>query len=171
MPAKETLSLPEAKADRDPGEDIVAREAERTAIKHAAAAEEKALADRLKASREEQDEAEKKNDEPVNIMNLAGKGYDQLHEAMRKAQEANKKPEYVPPPMTERQLTAREEELEAGRRSQRKAQEQWDNRPQPKAPVSEGFTTPVYRPNDVVPDPLLRAGPSAAGTKKFSPDV
>lgn len=115
--------------------------------------------------------ADEHSEEPLKIVNLAGKGYDELHDAMRKAAEANRKKEYVPPPMTERQLSLREEELEAGRRAVARAKEQQANRPAPKADLKEGFTTPVHRPGNVVPDPILRAGPSAAGTKGFSPDV
>lgn len=140
--------------------------------KQQAQLEENAAAEAFATRRREEAVAEERKDEPVSILNLAGKGHDALHEAMRRANEANKPKPYTPPAMTERQLSAREEELEAGRRAVAKATEQFANRPQPPKPtVKDGFTTPVHRPNDVVPDPLLRAGHSAAGTRTFGADA
>lgn len=112
--------------------------------------------------------------EPVSLLNVAAKGRDALAEQFREhaRKTAENKKAYVPPPMTERQLSNREEEMAAGRKAVERAQAQKDSRPMPKADVKEGFTTPVYRPGDVVPDPKMLA-PSgfAAGTKQFNPDV
>lgn len=62
-----------------------------------------------------------------------------------------------PPPgppaaMTERQRNQIELEMEAGRRSVAKHAAQQANRPQPKPDKSEGTTTPVFRPEDYVPN-------------------
>jgi hypothetical protein len=102
----------------------------------------------------------------VPIADVAARGYDALHEAFRRHNENSKPKEYVPPPRTPRQMAALEEELEAGRRSQAKAQAQFDTRPVPKVEASkEGFTTPVYRPGESVPDPVT------GKLGSFSPDV
>lgn len=117
--------------------------------KEEAAAEERQAAAAI-AAREAQNASAPPDDE-VNIVNLASKGYDALHEAMRKVNAHKPKP-YVPPPMTARQLSNREEELEAGRRAVARATEQLANRPAPpNEVVKEGFTTPMHRPNDFVP--------------------
>lgn len=102
--------------------------------------------------------------EPVNIPEpemslaaIASQGREALLDAMRKHTE-KKPPPYVPPPMTERQLSRREEELEAGRRAVARAQAQQAARPvQKEDRVKEGFTTPVYRPDNAVPDPTIPA--------------
>lgn len=91
---------------------------------------------------------------PMPIIELAAGGYEELHAAMKRHGE-NKPKEYIPPPRTERQMSQLEEELEAGRRAQQKAQAQYDSRPILQAdPHKEGFTTPVYRPDGMVPDPM-----------------
>lgn len=102
--------------------------------------------------------------EPVPIADVAARGYDALHEAFRKHNENNKPKEYVPPPRTDRQMAALQEELEAGRRTQQRAEaQQAASRPAPTDLNKEGFTTPVYRPNDVVPDPVTgKLGQSGA---------
>jgi len=116
--------------------------------------------------------AEPKPEEP-NILGLAAQGMDVLHDAIRKHSNLPSHPEYVPPPRTERQMTALQEELEAGRRTQQKAEAQQASRPVPAAdPVKEGFTTPAYRPNDLVPDPTIAAPTGfAGGTKRFGRDA
>lgn len=136
--------------------------------KEMAAAEEQNGA-RLKAqSRLQEEQAERDNQPEVNIIGLAAKGREYLLEEMRKHQERNKPKEYIPPPRTERQMSALQEELEAGRKSQQKAEAQQASRPIEKADVSkEGFTTPVYRPNDMVPDPML--GPGKSGNGVYAP--
>jgi len=93
----------------------------------------------------------------ISLAAIASQGRDALLEAMRK--HAEKKPApYVPPPMTERQLSRREEELEAGRRAVARAQAQQAMRPVPTEDrTKEGYTTPVYRPGDAVPDPTIDA--------------
>lgn len=78
-----------------------------------------------------------------------------LLDALREHAKKSEAVEYVPPPRTARQMSALEEELEAGRRAQAKAEAQQASRPvNPAEPVKEGFTTPVYRPGDAVPDPV-----------------
>jgi len=116
-------------------------------------AEEKIMADKIKAAEAVGD----KNVEPeefVSIAGLAAQGREKLLDTLR-AHADKPKPVYVPPPMTERQLSAREQELEAGRRAVKKAEEQLALRPQPVAdPKTEGFSTPAHRPNNMVPDPV-----------------
>ena len=110
--------------------------------------------------------------EPVPIADIAARGYDALHEAFRRHNENNKPKEYVPPPRTERQMSALQEELEAGRRAQARAEAQkLAAAPVPPPSPNEGFTTPVYRPGDVVPDPTIPAANSVAGTRQYGPDA
>jgi hypothetical protein len=109
------------------------------------------------------------DDEPV--VSIAAKGLDYLHQKLRE-HAAKPKPVYVPPPITEGMAERIREEQETGARAVRKHEAQQAARPQPVRDQREGFTTPVYRPNDVVPDPTQPA-PSgfAAGNKKFSADA
>jgi hypothetical protein len=112
--------------------------------------------------------------EAVPLADVAARGYDALHEAFRRHNENNKPKEYVPPPRTARQMSVLEEELEAGRRTQQKAQAQQDaSRPVPPDGNKEGFTTPVYRPGDVVPDPTIPAKPGygLGGTRQYGADA
>lgn len=97
--------------------------------------------------------------EPVPIIQLAAQGMDALHEALR--QHSNREPPvYVPPPRTNRQMTALEEELEAGRKrvEANEAHSQMAAEMRAKAAAEErakeGFTTPVHRPGDTVPNPM-----------------
>jgi len=108
-----------------------------------------------------------------NILGIAAKGRDHLLEQFRAMnEERSKRKPYEPPARTQRQMDTLNEELEAGRRAQQRAEAQQASRPIEKPPVNEGFTTPVYRPGDVVPDPTIPAiGGYVAGTKGFSPDV
>lgn len=105
---------------------------------------------------------------PVDMRELAAQGRDALHEQFRRHNENQAKQKaYVPPPRTERQMSALQEELEAGARANARsiAQQEAARPPAPVETANEGFTTPVYRPNDMVPDPV---------TKKlgaFSPDA
>lgn len=109
---------------------------------------------------------EPKEEEFVSIAALASQGRDVLLDALRKHAETPATPAYTPPPMTERQLTAREAELEAGRKAVARAEEQKRLYPPPPVDAAkEGFTTPVYRPGGDVPDP------TGAGMKAYSPDA
>lgn len=117
-------------------------------------------------------------DPPVNIAEVASRGYDALQEQFRRHNEnVAKKKEYVPPPRTSNQMSRLQEELEAGARAVAKNQErQAAARPEPTDLRKEGFTTPVYRPDNLVPDPTIPAtsgpgGLSAAGTREYGPDV
>lgn len=104
---------------------------------------------------------------PVHIAEVAARGYDALQEQFRRHNEnVAKKKEYVPPPRTPNQMSRLQEELEAGAKAVERARaQQMASRPEPVDGNKEGFTTPVYRPNDVVPDPI------SGGVKGFSPDV
>jgi len=122
-----------------------------TAKEMAAAEEANALRAQQIINRQ-QEEVARAAQEEVSIIGLAAQGREVLLEQLRQHAERTKKPEYIPPPRTARQMSQLEEELEAGRRSQAKAQAQLDSRPPPEKPVNEGFTTPVHRPGDFVPD-------------------
>lgn len=115
-------------------------------------------------------DAQQKPPEPEQtpMIELAAKGIDALHEALR--QHGNRPvKEYTPPPRTQKQMQALQEELEAGRRARDRAKEQAAVAAEARAKAAasdrakEGFTTPVYRPNDVVPHPLGGMGQFGAG--------
>lgn len=146
----------------------------KTSAREAAALEERLAAERVAQARANGEEAaamKEPEPDPEPLITMAAKGREYLLEQMRLHQNKPKK-EYVPPPMTDKMRANIEEEMEAGRRTQQRHQEQWDNRPQPKPDPREGGpSTPVHRPGNVVPDPKLPAGPFAAGTKVFSPDA
>lgn len=117
-----------------------------------------------------------KEEQQVSIIGLAAQGREALLEGMRKHAERAKPPPYVPPPMTERMMTRTQQEMEAGRRVSERAAAQEASRKQPPKDLKEGFTTPVYRPGNLVPDPTLPAtvgpgGLSAAGTREYGPDA
>lgn len=137
------------------------------------AAAEEANAARVKAIIDkQQQEAEAAKTEQISIIGLAAQGREALLEGLRQHQMRSKPPEYIPPPRTERQMSQLEAELEAGRRTQQRAAAQAAARPVPPKDVSEGFTTPVYRPGDVVPDPTIpAAGGSVAGSRQFGADA
>lgn len=148
-----------------------------TANREAAALEEQLAAERIAQARAMNEAAAEAKPAPApeeTMGSLASKGRDALLERLR-AREAEKNvPSYVPPPRTERQLSQLELEMEAGRRAVAKHQAQLAARPNPPANhVKEGFSTPVYRPGDVVPDPKVPPSPEgfAAGTKPYSADV
>lgn len=139
---------------------------EPTAKEMAAAEELNSL--RIKqAAESEALKAERANDEPISIIGLAAKGHNELHDAIR-SQRDKPKPTYIPPARTERQMSQLQEELEAGRRTQQRAEEQQRSRPIEKADGNkEGFTTPVHRPNDMVPDPMT-TGSGRAGLQPIT---
>lgn len=116
------------------------------------------------------------------LASIAARGRDALLEAMRQHQlkKENETP-YTPPPLTDRQMERRNEELEAGRKAQARAAAQQaeqrelaakhnlatfgvKNTPQ----ATEGHLTPVHRPGLSVPDP--RNGKST-GHGVYSPDA
>lgn len=147
--------------------------------KEMAAAEEANVA-RLRALTEQQQrQAEPVAPEPT-IIGLAAQGMDVLHDAIRARSQQPTHPEYVPPPRTPRQMEALQEELEAGRKAQARAEEQQKVAQQARAQqahaeaiAKEGFTTPVHRPGDMVPDPTVPAGAGnfVGGTRLFGPDA
>jgi hypothetical protein len=114
--------------------------------------------------------------EPLSLLTVAASGRDKLADAFKEHNRkvAENKKEYVPPAMTARQLANREEEFAAGRAASERAAAQLASRPQPKTDLKEGFTSPMYRPGDAVPDPMLMTNGSTpmsvAGTGKYDPD-
>lgn len=147
-----------------------------TAKQMAAAEEANAL--RMKQIVEQQQKAAEPKPEEPTLIGLAAQGMDVLHDAIRRHSNQPSHPDYTPPPRTERQMTALQEELEAGRRAQKRAQEQAQIAAEARAKsakaevAKEGFTTPVYRPDGVVPDPTIpSATGSVAGTRAFGRDA
>lgn len=141
-------------------------------------AKEMAAAEEANALRVKQRiEREQTQAEPVpeqNILSLAAQGMDVLHEAIRRHSNQPTHPDYAPPPRTPRQMEALREELEAGARASARAKEQQLIAQAARAKAAaedrakEGFTTPVHRPGDVVPDPKVPAlNGSVAGTRGF----
>lgn len=120
--------------------------------KELAAAEEARSAQLKQATDKEQAEAATANQEPVSIIGLAAQGREVLLDALRRHNERAKPKEYVPPARTARQQETLEAELAAGRRTQEKAEAQQASRPPPEKSRNEGFTTPVHRPGDFVPN-------------------
>ena len=144
--------------------------------KEMAAAEEQNAA-RLKALTEQaQRAAETGVVEEIPLVSVAAQGMDALHAAIQARSNRPAEP-YIPPPRTARQMTQLQAELEAGARAQKRAQAQQDlaNEARARAAAEEaaknGFTTPVYRPNDVVPDPTIPAVGFVAGTRTFGADA
>lgn len=141
-------------------------------------AKEMAAAEELNGQRARQlSEHFQKNAEPPpeqSIIGLAAQGMDVLHDAIRAHSNQPTHPDYVPPPRTARQMEALKEELEAGARAGIRARQEQEMHQRARAQQAEqdrskeGFTTPVYRPGNLVPDPMV-AAPSgfAAGTKGF----
>lgn len=148
MPSQDTIDeIEDTKAEP-------AKEEGPTAKQMAAA--EEANAARIQARmRQEHEQAMEASKEPVSIIGLAAQGREVLLEQLRQHAERNKPKEYIPPPRTARQMEQLEAELEAGRKSQARAQAQQASRPVEKTDMGkEGFTTPVYRPDNMVPDPM-----------------
>ncbi len=156
----ETAAQPEEKIEQPSG----------PTAKEMAAAEEANLA-RAKAIIDRQQElaaAQAIEDSRPTLIEVAAQGMDALHAAIKAASDAQR-PEYIPPPRTERQMTQLEEELEAGRRAGQRAAAQAEAGRIARAKqaaedaAKEGFTTPVYRPDDMVPDPMTgKMGPISA---------
>jgi len=121
--------------------------------KEMAAAEEANAARAAAIIRRQQEQVQRDMEERPTLIGVAAQGMDALHEAIRAANAAPVV-EYVPPPRTERQMAQLEAELNAGRAAQLRAQAQQANRPPPPKDPNEGFTTPVHRPDDMVPHPL-----------------
>lgn len=133
-----------------------------TAKEMAHAEEVNAARNKARIEREQQ-LAEAKPEGPT-LIEVAAQGMDALHAAIQ-ARSQEMPPAYVPPARTERQMAQLQEELEAGRRTQQRAEAQQLSRPVEKTDVGkEGFTTPAYRPNDMVPDPMT--GKMGAITEK-----
>lgn len=125
-------------------------------------AEERAQAQKLAEIKAMNPEAQSEPVEDLTVLpmvTILERGRDALEEAMRqnqrKMQEAAAA--YVPPPRTEAQNSRLQEELEAGRKAQAKAEEQLRlqrelaarTQPDPR----EGTSTPVHRSGLSVPNP------------------
>ena len=117
--------------------------------------------------------AEQAAQEPISIMGLAAQGREKLLDGLRQHAQRALPPPYVPPPMTDRQRSALEEEMQAGAKAVARAEAarvraSHPTLPQPNDPLS----TPVHRPGDVVPDPIVNKSSGAvAGTRGYSPLV
>lgn len=125
-------------------------------------AEERNAAIRLAAARAAESATAPRDEPPTDeepLVSVMAKGRAYLEQKFRE-HAAKPKVEYVPPPMTAGMRERIEEEQAAGRRVVEKHAAQQAARPAPPRDPSEGFTTPVYRPGDVVPDPT-------GGNKKF----
>lgn len=144
--------------------------------KAAAAAEERRMAELLAQSRKQQEDpatvaTPAENESLVSVM---AKGREHLMQRMREHMEAEKakKEAYKPPPMTDRQRANLEAEMAAGRRAQERHAAAAAARPVPPRDPSEGTSTPVHRPGNLVPDPRVSA-PSGfvAGSAQYSADA
>jgi hypothetical protein len=100
--------------------------------------------------------------EEESLVSIMAHGREHLMQRMREhnAQAEAKKNAYKPPPMTDRQRSALEEEQAAGRRARERHEAELAARPAPAKEPWDGTNTPVHRPGDVVPDPTV---PSATG--------
>jgi hypothetical protein len=160
-------------ANEPTAENIQAFAENETATREAADLEERLSAQRVAQARNESEAAGKEMERNENVLgSLAAQGRDRLLAKLR--EHASKpKPAYVPPPMTDRQRERLEEEMNAGAKAVARAQAQQVARPiPPRDPREPGPSTPVHRPDNVVPDPILRDTTGfAAGTKVYSPDV
>ncbi len=87
----------------------------------------------------------------VSIAALASKGRDALVDAMR-THINRPEPEYVPPQPTERQRTRTEMEMDRGRKTSERHAASALAALQPKPDPSDGYTVPVFRPGDHVPN-------------------
>jgi hypothetical protein len=136
-----------------------------TAKEMAAVEEINAVRNKARIERE-QALAEGAAKEQPTLIEVAAQGMDALHAAIQ-ARSQEVPPPYTPPPRTERQMSQLKEELEAGRKTQQRAEAQQASRPVEKADVGkEGFTTPVYRPDNMVPDPMLGLGAQGVGVHR-----
>jgi hypothetical protein len=159
----------ELPADVEAAVDSAGVDAERLAIQNAAAIEEQNTARML-----QQVAAAQETPQEVNIVAEAAKGREHFLQKVRehRADSEAKKAEHKPPPLTERQRAMIAEEQAAGIKARERHEAELASRPPPPAKEKwDGSNTPVHRPNDVVPDPLLPAGSFAAGTKQFSADA
>ncbi len=168
-------------APQQNNEDFQAEAEAEMANREAAALEEKLMASKVATARMAGEEVVKSmgaKPEEEMLVSMAAKGRDYLIDRIQKlTAERAAQPAYAPPAMTDRQKAAREIEMEAGRRAQAKHAAQEASRPPRPADVkTEGFTRPVYRPGDLVPDPTVpptigRDGPFSAGTRVYGPDA
>lgn len=162
-----------ALADGD--ENTQAEAEDNVSAREAAELEERLAVEAIASARQNGDDAgaaEENAIQQTTLIGAAAKGRDHLLQKMREhSANTAAKAAYVPPPLTDRQRERLEMEMAAGKRANAKAQAQADFRPVPPKDKSEGYSTPVHRPANVVPDPKLTATPFAAGTKQYSPDV
>ena len=172
MPQNDSPAVMNAPASDNDAALDAALEKAGVSAKDAAAAEERAMAERLRAARQNEADARELNAEPEMLVSVAAQGRETLLQKLREHRaKVEAKPVYVPPPRTARQQEALEAELEAGRRAQAKHQEQWDSRPQPKPDPREGSSAPVFRPGSLVPDPTRTVNDGMRGAKTYSPQA
>lgn len=126
------------------------------------AAVEEANAARVIAQQKADEQRAAAEKPPETIIGLAAQGREVLLDRLRAHAAKEKKPDYVPPPMTDRQKSALQEEMQAGARAVAKAQAQSHRASHPLLPQpNEPLTTPVHRPGEFVPglnskDPALK---------------
>ncbi len=91
-------------------------------------------------------------EEVVSIAALASRGRDALVDQLRKHMVNSAPKEYTPPGLTDRQAARLKEEMDAGRRASERSAAQSALARQPKPDPTVGYTVPVYRPADHVPN-------------------
>jgi hypothetical protein len=140
-----------------------------------AAAEEQRMAALIKQSQEAQEEPAKAPQPDESLVSVMAGGRENLLQKMREHAEKAKaaKEAYKPPPLTDRQRAALEEEQAAGRKARERHEAELASRPPPPAKEKwDGSNTPVMRPGDVVPDPRAVAPNGfAAGTRQYGADA
>lgn len=143
-------------------------------IKAAAEAEERHAAEMMKRANEQQEEPVAVHPQDESLVSIMAQGRDHLLQRMREhaAEAEAKKQGYKPPPMTERQLSALEEEQAAGRRAIERHAALQASRPVPPRDPSEGTSTPVHRPGNAVPSPFDGTnGGFVAGSGQYAHDA
>lgn len=167
----EATQEPNVPSAEPPIAEVTEQPSEPTA-KEMAAAEEANAARAAEIIKRQQDQlsAQAETDARPTLIEAAAGGMDALHAAIQ-ANSNRPVADYVPPPRTERQMTQLQAELEAGRKAQQRAEAQNQLAQEARARQSaeetaakEGFTTPVYRPDNMVPDPMTgKPGPIKEG--------
>lgn len=161
------MPVPQVPAEKSP-EAATAPNAEKPTLtlKSQAAAEEKEVA-RLKALSDEQQKEPEVENPFVDIAALASTGRDNLLAQLRAHRETQERETYVPPVPTARQQSQTEREMEAGRNAVARHAAQQASRPIPQKDPTEGTSTPAFRPNSVVPDPIAGRTEFVAGSRQF----
>lgn len=161
--------VPNPQARSEPTDNLQALAENDISAREAATLEEGIQSEQIAQARNESDEAGEEM-ERTTIIGAAAQGREFLLARLRQHSDKPKEV-YVPPPMSARQLEKLELEMAAGKRAVERAEAQNTNRPvPPRDPREPGPSTPVHRPGNIVPDPLLTNTTGfAAGTKVYSP--